>query len=107
MLSAARLPHVRCGVARTTVGRSQTTRLRGDLAGTRLRMVGVAGRDCLRMMGVTIIRTLRMVGAAGTPLSTYRRHAARATAGIPPCIAKQVTRPVRNREVRTPEPQLA
>ena len=25
-------------------------------------------------------------------------HAARATAGMPPCVAKQVTRPIRNRE---------
>ena len=48
----------------------------------------------------------RFTELAGIPPSTYRRHAARATTGIPPCIAKQVTRPVRNREARTPEPQL-
>ena len=34
----------------------------------------------------------------GVPPSVYRREAARATAGMPPCVAKQVTRPVRNRE---------
>ena len=36
----------------------------------------------------------------GVPPSTYRRRAAGATAGIPPCVAKQVTKPVRNREAR-------
>jgi AraC-like DNA-binding protein len=40
---------------------------------------------------------------AGVPPSTYRRHAARATpgiatAGVPSCVAKQVTRQIRNRE---------
>ncbi len=43
----------------------------------------------------------------GMPPSAYRREAARATAGMPPCLAKQVTRPVRNREASVPEPQLA
>jgi AraC-like DNA-binding protein len=43
----------------------------------------------------------------GIPPSAYRRHAASATAGMPPCVAKQVTRPVRNREASVPEPQLA
>jgi hypothetical protein len=27
--------------------------------------------------------------------------------GMPPCVAKQVTRPIRNREARVTEPQLA
>jgi nucleoside-diphosphate-sugar epimerase len=36
----------------------------------------------------------------GVPPSVYRRQAARATAGMPSCVAKQVTRPIRNREVR-------
>jgi AraC-like DNA-binding protein len=43
----------------------------------------------------------------GVPPSTYRRLAARATAGMPSCVAKQVTRPVRNREARAEEPKLA
>ena len=34
----------------------------------------------------------------GMSPSTYRREAARATAGLPSCVAKQVTRPIRNRE---------
>jgi AraC-like DNA-binding protein len=33
----------------------------------------------------------------GMPPSTYQR-AAQATAGLPPCVAKQVTKPIRNRE---------
>jgi hypothetical protein len=32
------------------------------------------------------------------PPSVYRRDAAGATAGMAPCVAKQVTRPIRNRE---------
>ncbi|MBV9917021.1 MAG: helix-turn-helix transcriptional regulator [Solirubrobacterales bacterium] len=34
----------------------------------------------------------------GVSPGTYRREAARATAGMPACVAKQVTRPIRNRE---------
>ncbi len=34
----------------------------------------------------------------GVPPSTYRRSRERATLGMPPCVAKEVTRPVRNRE---------
>jgi AraC-like DNA-binding protein len=40
----------------------------------------------------------------GMPPSTYRREAARATAGMPSCVAKQVTRPVRNREAPASTP---
>ncbi|HEY5032246.1 MAG TPA: AraC family transcriptional regulator, partial [Actinomycetes bacterium] len=39
--------------------------------------------------------------------SIYRRDAARATAGLPSCVAKQVTRPIRNREAPVTEPELA
>ena len=38
----------------------------------------------------------------GMPPSTYRHHAARATAGMPSCVAKRVTKPIRNREARSP-----
>ena len=40
----------------------------------------------------------RFTELVGVPPSAYRRAVARDTGGIPPCIAKQVTRPVRNRE---------
>ncbi|MBD9732437.1 helix-turn-helix transcriptional regulator [Streptomyces sp. NPDC012461] len=43
----------------------------------------------------------RFTELVGMPPSVYRREAARATAGIPSCVAKQVSRPVRNREART------
>jgi AraC-like DNA-binding protein len=49
----------------------------------------------------------RFTELVGVPPSTYRRHAARATAGMPPCVAKQVTRPIRNREAPLAEPHLA
>ena len=49
----------------------------------------------------------RFTELAGMPPSTYRSQAARATAGMPPCVAKQVTRPVRNREAPVTGPQLA
>ena len=39
----------------------------------------------------------RFTELVGIPPSAYRREAARATEGIPSCIAKQVTRPIRNR----------
>ena len=49
----------------------------------------------------------RFTELVGVPPSVYRRQSARATEGMAPCVAKRVTRPVRNREARTPEPHLA
>jgi AraC-like DNA-binding protein len=49
----------------------------------------------------------RFAELVGMPPSAYRRSAAAATEGMPSCVAKQVTRPVRNREARAAEPQLA
>ncbi len=40
----------------------------------------------------------RFTELVGVPPSVYRRESARETEGMPPCVAKQVTRPVRNRE---------
>jgi AraC-like DNA-binding protein len=40
----------------------------------------------------------RFTELVGMPPSTYRREAARATAGMPSCVVKEMTRPVRNRE---------
>ena len=40
----------------------------------------------------------RFTELVGMPPSTYRHHAGGATIGMPPCVAKQVTRPVRNQE---------
>ena len=44
----------------------------------------------------------RFTELVGMPPSVYRREAAGATEGMPPCVAKQVTRPIRNREARAP-----
>jgi AraC-like DNA-binding protein len=49
----------------------------------------------------------RFTELVGMPPSSYRRHQAGATAGMPACVAKQVTRPIRNREAPAPELQLA
>ncbi|WP_245900780.1 helix-turn-helix transcriptional regulator [Deinococcus yavapaiensis] len=45
----------------------------------------------------------RFTELVGVPPSVYRARADRATAGMPPCLAKQVIRPIRNREAPTPE----
>jgi transcriptional regulator GlxA family with amidase domain len=49
----------------------------------------------------------RFTELVGIPPSAYRSQATDATAGIPSCVAKQVTRPIRNREASVSEPQLA
>ncbi len=40
----------------------------------------------------------RFTELVGVPPSVYRQQAAESVAGMPPCVAKQVTRPIRNRE---------
>jgi AraC-like DNA-binding protein len=52
------------------------------------------------------IFSTRFTDLGGMPPSTYRRHAARATAGMPSCVAKQVTRSIRNRAAPVTEPHL-
>ena len=54
----------------------------------------------------------RFTELVGVPPSVYRRRAVQMgagqpAAGMPPCVAKQVTRPVRNREAPAPEAHLA
>jgi AraC-like DNA-binding protein len=49
----------------------------------------------------------RFTELVGISPSAYRRLAARATDGMPSCVAKQVTRPVRNREASAAAPHLA
>ena len=44
----------------------------------------------------------RFTELVGMPPSTYRSRQAGAMAGMPPCVAKQVSRPVRNREAPAP-----
>ncbi|HEX7769385.1 MAG TPA: helix-turn-helix transcriptional regulator [Dokdonella sp.] len=70
---------------------------RGDLAVTEVCFeVGCAS------LGTFSTRFAELVGMSP---GAYRREAARATEGLPPCVAKQVTRPVRNREAPEPGPK--
>ncbi|MFB8279979.1 helix-turn-helix transcriptional regulator [Nocardia colli] len=49
----------------------------------------------------------RFTELVGVPPSAYKRDAAEATAGMPSCVAKQVTRPIRNREAQAAASELA
>ena len=72
---------------------------RGDLSVTDICFaVGCAS------LGTFSTRFTELVGMSP---SAYRRRAAQATPGLPACVAKKVTRPVRNREAPALEPQLA
>src|SRR5215208_3681896 len=48
-------------------------------------------------LGTFSTRFSELVGA---PPGVYQRQAVRVTAGMPSCVAKRVSRPIRNREVR-------
>jgi AraC-like DNA-binding protein len=50
-------------------------------------------------LGTFSTRFAELVGMAP---SAYRRQTTGAMAGMPPCVAKQVTRPIRNREAAVP-----
>jgi transcriptional regulator GlxA family with amidase domain len=81
------------------IERSMALLRRGDLSVTEVCFaVGCAS------LGTFSTRFTELVGM---PPSTYRRQAAGAMAGVPPCVTKQVTRPVRNREAPVIAPQLA
>jgi AraC-like DNA-binding protein len=45
----------------------------------------------------------RFTELVGMPPSSYRREAGQATAGMPSCVAKQVTKPTRNAPRRSPD----
>ena len=73
------------------IERAMTLLRRGDLSVTEV---------CFAV-GCSSLGTFstRFTELVGVPPSVYRREvAAQATAGMPSCVAKQVTRPVRNRE---------
>ena len=48
----------------------------------------------------------RFTELVGVPPSVYRREASRSLEGMPPCVAKRVTRPIRNREAIATAPPL-
>ena len=49
----------------------------------------------------------RFTELVGIPPSTYRREATDPMAGLPACVSKQVTRPIRNREAAVVRAHLA
>jgi AraC-like DNA-binding protein len=49
----------------------------------------------------------RFTELVGMPPSVYRSEAESGGAGIPPCLEKQVTRPIRNREAPARRPNVA
>jgi len=49
----------------------------------------------------------RFTELVGMPPSAYRRETTGSTEGMPSCVVKQVTRPVRNREAPPLQPHLA
>ncbi len=51
--------------------------------------------------------TTRFTELVGVPPGAFRARGDRATAGMPPCVAKQVARPVRNREAGRAASRLA
>ena len=55
-------------------------------------------------LGTFSTRFSELVGVA--PSVYRRRQAAHATAGMVSCVAKQVSRPIRNREVPVPQPHV-
>ena len=66
-----------------------------------LRLDDLSVTDICFQVGFSSLGTFstRFTELVGVPPSVYRREA-RTTEGIPPCVAKQVTRPIRNREAR-------
>lgn len=50
--------------------------------------------------------TTRFTELVGLSPGAYRRQHADATLGMPSCVARQVTRPIRNREAQVSEPEL-
>ncbi|MFG1909783.1 helix-turn-helix transcriptional regulator [Kribbella sp. NPDC048928] len=65
-----------------------------------LRRGGMSVTDVCFEVGCQSLGTFstRFTELVGMPPSVYRQRAADATVGIPSCVAKQVTRPIRNRE---------
>jgi AraC-like DNA-binding protein len=74
-----------------------------------LRMGELSVTDVCFAVGCASLGTFstRFTELVGVPPSVYRRDAAQGTSGMPACVAKQVTRPIRNREAPVSEPQLA
>lgn len=72
------------------IERAMTLLRRGDLSVT----------DVCFTVGFSSLGTFstRFTELVGIPPSTYRAEAARSMVGVPSCVTKRVTKPVRNRE---------
>jgi AraC-like DNA-binding protein len=72
---------------------------RGDLSVTEV---------CFEVGGSSLgTFSTRFTELVGMSPSAYRSQEPRTMAGIPPCVAKQVTRPIRNREAPVSRPHVA
>jgi AraC-like DNA-binding protein len=80
------------------IERAMTLLRRGDLSVT----------DVCFAVGCSSLGTFstRFTELVGMPPSSYRSQAASGTAGLPACVSKQVTRPIRNREAQVTGPHL-
>jgi transcriptional regulator GlxA family with amidase domain len=78
-----------------------------ERAMTLLRRSDLSVTDVCFAVGCSSLGTFstRFTELVGMPPSTYKREASRSPESIPPCVARQVTRPIRNREARVSEPQ--
>jgi AraC-like DNA-binding protein len=65
-----------------------------------LRRGGLSVTEVCFEVGCSSLGTFstRFTELVGMPPSVYQREQARAMDGIPPCVAKQATKPIRNRE---------
>ena len=81
------------------IERAMTLLRRGDLSVTEV---------CFAV-GCSSLGTFstRFAALVGMPPSSYREQAAGATAGMPSCVAKHVTRPIRNREALLAVPYIS
>lgn len=73
-----------------------------------LRLGDMSVTDVCFTVGCSSLGTFstRFTELVGMSPSTYRRQEGQATQGMPSCVARQVTRPIRNREAPASEPEL-
>lgn len=81
------------------IERAMTLLRRGELSVT----------DVCFAVGFSSLGTFstRFAELVGMPPSVYRAESERSATGVPPCVAKRVARPIRNREATAREPLLA
>ena len=84
-------------------------RRRVERAMTLLRQGELSVTEVCFAVGFSSLGTFstRFSELVGVPPSVYRQRASDLPAGIPPCVSRRVTRPVRNQEARPGVPVLA